>query len=181
MKRKTEYLIYLSYSAICAAIIAASALVTLPVAVVPITLQSFAVCAVAGLLGWKWGLVSLSVYVLLGALGLPVFSGFGGGLGVLLGASGGYILGFFATVIIVGLSSNKFGKRLITITISMAFGMVACYVIGTLWFVFGYAPETNLASAILTCVVPFIIPDIIKILVAALLVTRLKPYLKHKK
>ena len=179
MKRKTEYLIYLSYSAICAAIIAVSGWITIPFSVIPITLQSLAVCTAAGLLGWKWGLVALSVYVLLGAVGLPVFSGFGGGLGVLFGASGGYIWGFFATVIIVGIVSSK-NKSAVTLVLSMAVGMIMCYAVGTAWFVFEYSAETGIVSAVLTCVVPFIIPDALKIFAAVLIVTRLRPYLLKK-
>lgn len=177
MKRKTEYLIYLSYSAICAAIIAVSAWISLPFSVIPVTLQSFAVCAVAGLLGWKWGLASLFVYVLLGAVGMPVFSGFGGGIGVLTGASGGYIIGFFTTVLIVGIISNKYGGRFLPMLISMAAGILACYAIGTLWFIFGYSTESGTGAALATCVAPFVIPDAVKIIAAALVVSRLKPHL----
>ncbi len=177
MKKRTEYLIYLSYSAICAAIIAASAWIALPFSAIPVTLQSFAICAVAGLLGWKWGLASLSVYVLLGAVGLPVFSGFGGGIGVLMGASGGYIIGFFTTVLIVGIISNKYGGKFVPMLISMSAGILACYAVGTLWFVFVYSSSEGFLSALAMCVAPFVIPDAVKIIAAALVVSRLKPHL----
>ena len=97
----------LTYMAVCAALIAVCSWISIPAAV-PFTLQTFAVFCVLGLLGGKRGTVSILVYILLGAIGLPVFSGFNGGIGALLGTTGGYIIGF----IFVGLRDRPCASRL---------------------------------------------------------------------
>lgn len=181
MNKKTKTIINLSYSALCAALIAVSAWVTIPFSAVPVTLQTFAVCAVAGLLGAKWGTVTILVYVFLGVVGLPVFSGFGGGIGFLLGATGGYMIGFFFVSVIVGTVSDRLGGRFLPSVISMAAGLAFCYLLGTLWFVCVYSNETSLDAAFMTCVVPFVIPDAAKVIAAATVVSRLKPSLRSLK
>lgn len=164
------------YTGISAALIAVCSWITIPMTV-PFTLQTLAICLAAGLFGAKIGTSATLIYILLGAIGVPVFSGFKGGAGVLLGSTGGYIIGFVFTALIVGLASDKFKGKLLPMIISMVVGVLVCYVFGTAWFAVVYAksnePE-SLATILGWCVIPFIIPDAVKIVVAALLSSRLK-------
>lgn len=171
---KKRSLVYIARAALCAALVAVSSFITLPLPVAPVTLQTFAVCTVAGLLGFRWAMVSVSVYILLGAAGLPVFSGFGGGVGVLMGAGGGYIWGFLLIAAVVGICSDKFGADFSKMLLSMALGMVLCYSLGTLWYTFVYSDGSGALAALSTCVLPFILPDAVKIIAAATVVSRLK-------
>ncbi len=146
---------------------------------VPITLQTFGVFAVSGLLGLKRGTLAVLVYILLGAAGVPVFAGFTGGLGVLTGSTGGYIVGFVLTALIVGAISKKFGQSVPVLALAMGVGLLTCYAFGTAWFMVVYASQTGpvgLATVLSWCVLPFMVPDAIKIALAILLVRRLSPY-----
>ena len=90
-------------------------------------MQTFAVFAVAGTLGARRSALALGTYILLGALGLPVFAGFQGGAGALLGATGGYILGFLPAALIAGAGVERLGRGLPALLFSMAAGLVCCY------------------------------------------------------
>ncbi|MBQ7548852.1 MAG: biotin transporter BioY [Clostridia bacterium] len=142
---------------------------------VPFTMQTFAVFAVAGLLGFKRGSAAVAVYILLGAVGVPVFSGFRGGPDVLLGQTGGYIVGFLFSAMITGFAADRFGRSAVVLAASMLAGLAACYTFGTLWFMYVYTRNTGsigFASVLMTCVVPFIIPDIVKTALAVFVVKR---------
>ena len=168
--------------AIAIALITVCSWISVPLTI-PVTLQTFAVCLVTALLGLKMGLWSLTGYILLGTVGIPVFSGFRGGIGVLLGVTGGYIVGFFFTALTVGLSVKRFGRSLPVLLLSMAFGVLLCYAFGTAWFMVVYARGGNavtLGGALGMCVVPYLIPDGIKIVLAAVLVRRLWPALSKE-
>ena len=168
----------LARMAICTALIAVCSWLTIPFTV-PFTMQTFAVFFTVCLLGPWQGLISIAVYILLGAVGVPVFSGFRGGLDALLGPTGGYILGFLATAPITGLIMGD-GKlrRLIP---AMILGLLACYAFGTAWFMAVYTRKTGaigLWTALGWCVFPFLLPDAAKMALAALLARRLKPILR---
>ena len=166
-------------AALGAALLAVCSWLSVPVTI-PFTMQTFAVCLIAALYGAQTGLLSLAVYVLLGLAGLPVFSGFRGGAGVLLGVTGGYILGFFFTALIVGLAVRRFGFRLPALIAAMAVGVLVCYAFGTAWFMILYARQTGpigLTVALSSCVLPYLLPDAVKILLAAVLARRLAPLL----
>ena len=166
-------------AALGAALLAVCSWLSVPVAI-PFTMQTFAVCLIAALYGAQTGLLSLTVYVLLGLTGLPVFSGFRGGAGVLLGVTGGYILGFFFTALIVGLAVRRFGRRMSVLTAAMAVGVLVCYAFGTAWFMILYARQTGpigLTTALSSCVLPYLLPDAVKIFLAAVLARRLAPLL----
>jgi len=158
-----------------AALIAVCSWLSIPAAV-PFTLQTFAVCLVTAVFGLKLGLWSVGIYLLLGAVGLPVFSGFKGGLGALLGATGGYLVGFLFTALIVGLAVRRFGRRPLALILSMALGILVCYAFGTAWFMLVYARGSGpigVLTALGWCVFPYLIPDAVKILLATLLTGRL--------
>lgn len=167
--------------AVFTAIIAVCSWITVPgvAGQVPFTLQTFAVFVTAGVLGVKKGMVSLIVYVLLGLAGVPVFSGFTGGVGVIIGPTGGYIIGFFGSVLLIGVIMNVAKEKNETVkiavsVIAMILGDLACFAVGTAWFM--VVTSTNLVGALTMCVIPFIIPDIVKIILATIIVSRIKKY-----
>lgn len=170
----------MAYIALSAALMSVSAWIAIPMTV-PFTLQTFAVITVAGLLGFKNGLIATAVYILLGAVGLPVFSGFNAGIGAILGATGGYIIGFLFLAACVGFAADKWGTKPLPLALSALLGLLLCYAFGTAWFMYVYARSTGpvgLATALGWCVVPYIIPDLVKIAAAIFLVLRLKPIIK---
>lgn len=165
----------MTYIAMGAVIIAVCSWISIPAAV-PFTLQTFAVCLVTAVFGLKMGVWTVVVYILLGAVGVPVFSGFRGGLGALLGTTGGYIVGFIFTALIVGLAVKKLGRRPLVLVVSMVIGILVCYTFGTAWFMVVYAQKTGpigIMTALGWCVFPYLIPDGIKIALAVLLTGRL--------
>lgn len=172
----------IAYAGMGAGLITLCSWLSIPMTV-PITLQTFAVCLVTALFGLKLGLVTVAAYLLLGAAGVPVFSGFRGGIGALLGVTGGYLVGFLFTAIAVGLAVRKFGKRTGVLVISMAVGILLCYAFGTAWFVAVYnrgSGEIGVLSALSLCVFPYLIPDGVKIAMAALLTKRLDPLVNRE-
>ena len=169
----------LAYMAVCAALIAICSWISIPAAV-PFPMQTFAVFCVLGLLGGKRGPISILVYILLGAVGLPVFSGFRGGIGILFGTTGGYIIGFIFVGLIYWAAEKLLGAKLPLRIAAMVLGLAVCYAFGTAWFMLVYARSSGaiaLATALGWCVLPFIVPDLIKMGLAVLLSERLRKYL----
>ena len=170
----------LSYIAMGVALIAVCSWISIPLPV-PITLQTFAICLITAVLGLRLGLWAVVVYILLGAAGLPVFSGFRSGIGTLLGTTGGYIIGFIFTALVVRLGVKKFGRKPPILALFMAIGILLCYTFGTAWFVLVYT-RTSGAIGVLTalslCVFPYLLPDAVKILLAVSLTGRLHSLLK---
>jgi biotin transport system substrate-specific component len=166
----------LVYVAVGAALLAVCSWISIPMPI-PFTMQTFAVCLIAALLGWRLGLEALVVYILLGAVGLPVFSGFRGGFGVLLGVTGGYIVGFLFTALVVGLAAERFGRKIPVLAVSMVLGVLLCYAFGTVWFVRVDAADKgpiSFLAALSTCVFPYLLPDAAKIALAVFLTRRLR-------
>lgn len=150
---------------------------------VPITLQTFAIFVACGVLGGQYGTIAVCVYVLIGAIGVPVFSGFSGGPGKLLGPTGGYIIGFILTALIMWGMSRLFGEKLYILVSSMIIGLIACYAFGTAWFVIVYTNADKTIDVLTTlsmCVFPFIIPDIIKIILAVVVTKSLRRFGIHQ-
>lgn len=170
----------LAFTALMAVIIAVCSWISIPTTV-PFTLQTFGIFCAVGLLGGKRGTFAVLVYIILGAVGVPVFAGFSGGVGVLFGSTGGYILGFLLSAIAYWMITKAFGDKLPVMIIAMAVGLLVCYAFGTAWFMFVYAKNTGaigLTTALGWCVFPFIIPDAVKIACAILLTKRLGKYVK---
>ncbi|MDD6214001.1 MAG: biotin transporter BioY [Firmicutes bacterium] len=170
----------ISYIAMCTALITVCAWIAVP-SVVPFTLQTFAVAAAGGLLGAKRGTLSVLIYILLGAIGLPVFASFKSGAEVILGATGGYVIGFLFLALISGFAAERFGRKMRVLIPSMLAGVAVCYAFGTVWYICIYSANTGsigIISVLLKCVFPFIIPDIIKIMLAALCVKKLIRFVK---
>ena len=166
----------MAYISLGAVLIALCSWISVP-ATVPFTLQTFAVLLVCDLLGGRWGLVSVLLYLLLGAVGFPVFSGFSGGLGHLLGMTGGYILGFVLSALVMALMQRLLPRRRVFTLLSMALGLLACYAAGSVWFMQVYTQTKgaiSLGAVLSICVVPYLIPDAIKIVLACLISERLR-------
>lgn len=155
-KSKTQTLVM---TALFAALLCVLSPMAIPIGPIPFTLGIFAVYLVGAMLPFPAGLASLAVYILIGVCGLPVFSGFRGGPQVLVGATGGYIVGYFFIVAATSLTA-KFSKRYWVRLLGGLGGMVVCYAIGTLWYAF--ITGASFLSGLAVCVVPFVIPDIIK-------------------
>lgn len=178
-KLKTIDVVYIG---IFAAIIAVCSWVSIPFGTVPVTLQTMAVCLVAGLLGAKRGTFTVAVYILLGIIGVPVFAGFSSGVGYALGATGGYLIGFIFTALTVGIVTKLLGKKWWSYFVSMIIGILICYVFGTAWFMIVYnknnANAVSLTAVLSMCVTPFIISDLAKAALAAALCVKLNKYIK---
>ena len=174
----------LAYVAMGVALTAVCSWISVPAllpSMVPFTLQTFAVCLVTALFGLKMGLWTVAVYLLLGAVGAPVFSGFKGGLAALLGTTGGYLVGFLFTALVTGLAVDRLGRKLPGLIISMALGILLCYTFGTAWFVLVYTRSKgpiSVGTALAWCVLPYLLPDAVKIALASFLTGRLYPLLQ---
>ncbi len=163
-----------------AALITLCAWISVPTTI-PFTLQTFAICLVAALFGLRTGFWTVAVYLLLGAVGAPVFAGFRGGIAALLGTTGGYLLGFLFTAAAVGLAVDKLGRKPPVLILSMAAGILLCYAFGTAWFVLVYARSSGpigVGTALSWCVLPYLLPDAVKIALATALTGRLYPLLQ---
>ena len=145
---------------------------------VPFTLQTFAVFFALLFLGGHHGMTAICVYLIMGAIGLPVFTGFQGGMGVLAGAYGGYIGGFLVTAILFRLMA-KDASQIRSVAV-LVLGLAACYACGTIWFMNCYSAESELAlpAALTMCVFPFILPDLGKLALAVFLAKRVKMFLR---
>ena len=146
--------------------------VPVPAPFIQFTMQTFAIFAALFALGGKRGTYAITAYLLLGAVGAPVFSNFRGGLGVLLGTTGGYILGFFFTALLYWLITAKLGNTLAVKIAAGALGMAVCYAFGTAWYLVLYAQmgkPMGVLTALGYCVFPFILPDLLKLSLALLL------------
>lgn len=166
------------YIAVFAVIMAICSWISIPTTV-PFTLQTFGVFIAVGILGGKRGSLSVLVFIILGAIGVPVFSGMTGGMGVLLGSTGGYIIGFLFSALVMWAMEKLPVKNSFTQILSMILGLIVCYAFGTVWFMVVYSRANGpvgLAAVLGWCVIPFIIPDLVKIAVAFGLSKKLKKY-----
>ena len=152
-----------------AALMAMCAWISVPVFDIAFTMQTLAVFLALGLLGGKWGTAAIFIYLLLGAAGMPVFSGFRGGIGMLAGVTGGYLWGFLLSGLLYW-ALERFGKLP-----AMVAGQLMCYLCGSIWF-YLYAGG-GISLILLRCVVPYLIPDGIKITLAYSLCRRLARHL----
>ena len=155
----------LTRSALFSALTAVCAWISIPVGEIAFTMQTFAVFLSLGLLGGKWGTVSIFTYLLLGMAGMPVFSGFQGGFGVLLGVTGGYLWGFLFSGLTYW-ALERTGRLP-----AMLAGLGVCYLCGTVWFL--HWSGGGLGLDLLRCVVPYQIPDAVKLALALRLTRRL--------
>jgi len=149
------------YASLFAALIAVGAFLAIPIGPVPIVLQNLFVLLAGIILGPKWGLASVGIYLLAGGLGFPVFAGGTGGIGQLFGPTGGYLLSYLPAVTVTGIISEKLGKRPLWDMIAMVAGSVVVFAIGVSWL--KIITNMDWTNAFMVGMFPFIPGDIVKI------------------
>ena len=175
MKQTTHSLVL---AALFAALCAVCSQIAIPLPMVPINLALFAVHLSGAILGVRYGFLSMLIYLILGIVGVPVFLGLSAGPSILLGPTGGYIIGYLAAAAVSGFITSHFGHRFSTLCIGMGIGTILCYTIGTIWFII--ITKTGMLQSLSICVIPFLPGDVIKIILAAILAKRLYPVLLPK-
>ncbi len=162
--------------AIMAAVICVMAPFSIPIGPVPISLTNFAIYIIVYILGWKRGTLSYLLYLAIGLIGVPVFSGFSGGFGKLFGPTGGYLFGFIFICIISGLFVEKSKHKIVLSLLGMVLSTAICYVFGTAWL--AYQAHLSFSAALAAGVIPFIPGDIIKMVIAVLVGPQIAKQLK---
>lgn len=145
--------------------------IPLPFSPVPISLTNFAIFLAIFVLGMKNGTISFIIYLLLGAVGVPVFSSFRGGLQVLAGPTGGYLIGFIFLALIMGFALDHFDRKLLPTIIGMIIGMVVCYAFGTVWL--AKLLSLSFKEGLMMGVIPYLPGDAAKIIIAAIVGSKL--------
>lgn len=171
----------MTMTAVFAVLIAICSWISIPTAV-PFTLQTFGIFLAVSVLGGKFGSLAVLVYILLGCAGVPVFAGFTGGIGILATNTGGYIVGFLAMALVVWALEKPAKNRIWLQLLSMVLGLAVCYAFGTVWFMIVYAGNSGsvgLMTVLGWCVIPFIIPDLIKMGLAVSVGRNLKKIMRN--
>jgi len=157
---------YIVSTALLASILSITAPFSFPIGTVPITLATFAIYLIGGITRKVQGLLVVAIYIALGAIGLPIFSSFKGGIGVMIGPTGGFILGYLPCVLIISLLTSINKKTIWLYPVSMVAGTIICYLVGTIWFM--VVMRASFTYAIKICVLPFLLFDTIKIIIASI-------------
>lgn len=156
--------------ALFAAVTCVLAPLAIPIGPVPISITNFVIYISLYVLGWKRGMVTYLIYLLIGLAGLPVFSNFEGGPGKFAGPTGGYLIGFILTAMISGIFIEKWNQEsLVHRMLNMAgmiLGTIVAYAFCTVWFCI--STDTNVLAALSICVFPFILGDLVKMVLAML-------------
>ena len=172
----------LVFIALMAVLICVCSWITIPYTI-PFTMQTFAVFCALLLLGGRNGTAAIGLYVLMGLIGLPVFSGFRGGIGPLFGPTGGYIIGFIFSGIVYLLAEPLLPRHKVLRWVTLVISLAVCYLIGTLWFVVVYANQGvsyTFLKALTLCVFPYVLPDCAKLVLAVLLCDRVQRHIATK-
>lgn len=175
MARHSLRTLDMAYIALFAVLMAICAWISIPLGPVPFTLQTFALFLALTVLGGRRGFYAVAVYLLLGAVGLPVFSGFQGGPGILLSAGGGFLIGFLFAALFYRLTES-----LLPPLFACLGGLITCYAFGVIWYLFVYADAADVLTALRWCVLPFALPDLLKLALALTVSRRLRPLLQLK-
>lgn len=166
-REKKQNLPALTAAAMMAAVLCVLGPLSVPVGPVPIAMGNFAVSLAAWLLGPRYGALSVAAYLLLGGVGVPVFAGYAAGAAVLLGPTGGYLIGYLAQAMIGGWAVERAGGRMVWSALGLVAGVAVCYAFGTAWFIVQMG--CTLPYALTVCVLPFIPFDLVKIGLASAL------------
>ena len=156
----------LTVSGLTAAVLCVLGPITVPIGPVPVSLMTLVLFVTAYVLGVRMSLMSLIVYLLLGAAGLPVFSGYQGGLAKLAGPTGGYLVGYLLLTLLCGTAAEHSRRNPTAVLAGMVLGTAALYVFGTAWFML--STGTTLLASLSLCVFPFVLLDLAKMAVALL-------------
>lgn len=189
-KRRRSATYDIAVIAVSAALITICSWISLQIGPVPVTLQTLAVLAVLLTTGGRRGTIAVAVYLALGAIGVPVFSGFKGGPAAFAGPTGGFLIGFLAAALVYWLLEKLVFARLMTtqkkkiifgFVISVIFELIM-YTVGVIWFMTVYAAQTGpvgLVTVLGWCVIPFIIPDLVKIAAAVVISSRASGFVRR--
>ena len=167
MKNKKITTYQMAVTALMAAVMCVLGPLSVPIGAVPISLTNLVICFTVWLLGPKFGTLSVAVYLLIGLVGVPVFSGYGAGLAKLAGPTGGYLVGFLLMAFIGGLFVEKSKGNPVISGVGLVLGIAASYVLGTAWFISQMQCELSYALAV--CVYPFIAFDLGKVVISCIL------------
>lgn len=174
MSPKAQTLTFIALSTAITCIIGP---LSIPIGPVPISLTILAIFISVYAIGLKRGMVSLLLYMLIGFVGIPVFSNFKGGFNVLIGPTGGYIVGFVFVVLCAGFTIEHYENKVYMHVIGMSVGTLLCYALGTAWL--AYQGHMTFWEALLAGVIPFVWADALKIAIAAIAGPRLRRALKR--
>ena len=141
--------------------------IAIPISPVPISLTIFGIYLAVYVLGMKWGTISCIVYILLGMAGLPVFSGFSGGIAKLAGPTGGYIIGYIFLALICGYFIDRFPAKRAMHVAGMIIGVIVCYAFGTIWLC--YQMQIGFIAGLWAGVIPYLPADAVKIALAVMI------------
>lgn len=158
------------------AVICIASPLSIPIGVVPISLANFVICIAAYALGARLAFCSCLIYLCIGLIGVPVFSGFGSGPGQLVGPTGGYLIGYLFLAAIAGIFIDRFEKSRILCFLGMVLGMAVCYLIGTAWL--AYQMQMTAKAAFSTGVLLFLPGDFVKLALAAFIGPKLRAALR---
>lgn len=165
MTKKTLSVRSMVFTAIMTAVLCVAAPFSIPIpSAAPLSLATFAIYLIGTLLGRSKGSAAVALYILIGMVGLPVFSGFMGGFAKVAGVTGGYIIGYVPCVFLTGLFTELSGGKLRGMVAGMIFGTLALYVLGTIWFML--FTGSGLSEALAGCVIPFLPADVLKMIAA---------------
>lgn len=166
------------YASLMAALVAMGAYAVVPIGPVPVVLQNLFVLLAGLLLGGRWGLVSVGIYLLVGAVGLPVFAEGKGGMAHLLGPRGGYLFGFATAACLAGFVSERGHSRMAFDGLAVILGTIVVYACGVPWL----KMQTGMSwqKAWTVGMLPFILPDVVKATAALFLARALRPLLKRR-
>lgn len=170
-----EHVKNLTLRAILAAAICVIAPLSIPSGTIPVTLASLIIYVISACTQVKFSVPAVTIYILLGCFGLPVFSGFTGGFQIVSGITGGYIISYVPCSAVISRLCDRFSNKKIIFPFSMILATLICYVCGTLWYVF--QTNSTFVAAISVCILPFILGDILKITVATCICVALRPKL----
>lgn len=160
----------ISMTALSACLICVCAWISIPIAGVPMTLQTLGVAFCGYLLGARIGTAATALYLTLGAIGLPIFAGFGGSIALLVGPTGGFLVGFLPLAFLIGIASKR--KKL-TSELALAFlGLFICHLLGVLWF--AYVSGISAPKAFLLSSLPYIVKDILSLILARFLFLKIR-------
>lgn len=167
MREKSRSTVYqLCFVALMAAVMCFMGPLSIPIGEVPVSFTNLIIYLSVYLLGMKMGTASCIVYLLLGMVGLPVFSGYSGGLAKLAGPTGGYLIGFIFMALICGFFMEKSSYKMPWCIAGMILGTIVAYIFGTIWFMI--LMKCTFQYAMASCVLPFIFGDLAKIVFAEL-------------
>ncbi len=167
-----------AFASLLAALTAVGAYISIPIGPVPIVLQNLFVYLTGLLLGSRWGMMGIAAYLLAGAVGLPVFAGGKGGIGHLIGPTGGYLLGYLPAVAIIGIVTEKTAGKLLFGLAALVAATVAIYTCGVTWL--SIVTGMTLFQSLLVGMLPFLIGDAVKIAAALFIARSLRPIIQKQ-